>query len=597
MHTPPNTSSVIDDSLDEPTDLFDAAGNRRVFVHRTEPRPQIKNLDALPVTDRTLISYSRYHRYIGHAGVKHSIAIQASRGCPYRCFYCDVYKSAEFHFRRPVDHLFEEVKRLYDIGIRRIEFIDDIFNVHKKQFNGFFEEVLKHNLKLNFYFPTGLKGDLLEKDTIDLMVEAGARGVNLSLEHAAPRMQKVMRKNLKVDKLHENLVYITEKHPIVILTLNAMHGFPTETQEEALQTLDYIKSIRWIHFPYLHNVRIFPGTELEHFALEQGVPRKLIKESYSQSYHEIPTTLPFPAEFTRKIRTSFLMDYVLNRDRLLKILPYQMEQFSEDEINQRCRAYFPTRVNNLDDLLKLAKIDRSEIVPRTIFREEAITVVNLEEKLKEIYPPAVPKDPDALRVLLIEASPYFTTEADSREYAVFEPPLGLMALLTYVNEKMAKQVNGKIIKARIDFDSYEDLVKQIKEFNPDVIGMRIMTFYQAFFRKIMHYLRSNGIETPVVVGGPYPTASFEEILEEEMAEVAVIAEGERVFVELLEKMLENNKELPPPAVLKTIQGIAYRTDGAELSAADLVTEKGRSGGRTRAKLSGVTPEIPAHSKS
>ena len=37
---------------------------------------------------------------------------------------------------------------------------------------------------------------------------------------------------------------ITKKHPHVNLTLNAMHGFPTETEEEAMMTLNYIKSIK-----------------------------------------------------------------------------------------------------------------------------------------------------------------------------------------------------------------------------------------------------------------------------------------------------------------------------------------------------------------
>lgn len=529
-------------------------------IFRTENRPQIKFLDNLPVTDRSLIPYSRYHRYIGHAGVKHSIAIQASRGCPYRCFYCDVYKSAEFHFRRTVPHLFEEVQKLYDIGIRRIEFIDDIFNVHKKEFVGFFEEVVKRKLDMRFYFPTGLKGDLLEKETIDLIVAAGARGINLSLEHATPRMQKVMRKNLKVDKLHENLTYIGEKHPQVILALNAMHGFPTETEAEAMETLDYIKSIKWIHFPYLHNVRIFPGTELEKFALEQGVPRQLIKESQAMSYHETPTTLPFPAEFTRRVRMEFLKDYVLNRERLLAILPYQLEQFTEDELNQKYSSYFPSQVETLDDLLKLARIKREELKMRTVFDEGSVKVSDLDAKLASIAPVKAPKLKNALRLLLIELSPYFTSEVDHREYSVFEPPLGMMALLTYVNRELGPEVEGKIVKARIDFDSYDELEKAIRDFGPDLIGIRAMTFYQAFFHKTMAEFRKRGITVPVIVGGPYPTGSTEDVLQDESVSLVVNGEGERTLKEILEKCLENGKKLPGPEVLKDIQGIAFRVD-------------------------------------
>ena len=99
---------------------------------------------------------------IGHAGVKYSIAIQATRGCPYRCFYCDVYKTTLHHFRRSVDNIFEEVKLLASLGVKRIEFIDDIFNVKAKDFVAFFNKVIQHNLKVSFFFPTALKGDLLK---------------------------------------------------------------------------------------------------------------------------------------------------------------------------------------------------------------------------------------------------------------------------------------------------------------------------------------------------------------------------------------------------------------------------------------------------
>jgi len=106
-------------------------GKRSIFL--TEPRPQIKNLDMLPVIDRSLIDYDKYHQFIVMAGIKYSMAIQATRGCPYECFYCDVYKTAKFHRRRSVEHLINEIRLLADIGIKRIDFIDDIFNVNKKE--------------------------------------------------------------------------------------------------------------------------------------------------------------------------------------------------------------------------------------------------------------------------------------------------------------------------------------------------------------------------------------------------------------------------------------------------------------------------------
>ena len=101
-------------------------------IHKTPPRVQTSELDIFPYTNRKLIDYNKYHQFIGHAGVKYSFAIQATRGCPYKCFYCDIYKTSENHNRRTVKHFFNEVKQLADIGVKRFEFIDDIFNVNRK---------------------------------------------------------------------------------------------------------------------------------------------------------------------------------------------------------------------------------------------------------------------------------------------------------------------------------------------------------------------------------------------------------------------------------------------------------------------------------
>jgi len=527
-------------------------------IIKTANRPQFRNLDELPFINRSLIDYDAYHQYIGHAGVKYSMAVQATRGCPYKCFYCDIYKTAPNHFRRTDEHLFEEIQMLHDIGVRRIEFIDDIFNVNSKQFIRFFEMVIKNNLKMQFFFPTGLKGDLLTKEMIDLMVEGGSVGINLSLEHASPRMQEVMRKNLKVDVLKENLTYISEKYPSVILTLNAMHGFPSETEDEAMETLNFIKSIKWIDFPYLHNVRIFPGTELEQFALEVGIPRELIDGSQDMSYHEFAPTLPFPAEFTRAVRASFLHDYVLNKDRLLDIIPHQLEQFSEDELNQKYNSYFPSpKIKTLDDVLKLARIKRSDLRPYTPFKEESVRIPDLKNQLKKYFPVQTQhKDPD-LKVLMLDLSTYFTDDVDSREYNVLEPPLGLMALATYVHREMDNKIDIRLCKSRIDFDSYEDLYQLVLDYKPDIIGIRAMTFYKGFFHDSMAYLRDRGIETPIIAGGPYPTASYSEILDDPNIDMVAIAEGEETLLELLKRTIANKGKFPDNSELQEVGGIAF----------------------------------------
>ena len=507
--------------------------------------------------DRSLIDYTKYHKYVGHAGRKYSMAMQATRGCPYKCFYCDIYKTTINHYRRSVDNIIEEVKILYDMGIRRIEFIDDIFNVNVKHCASFFNSVVKAGMDIEFMFPNGLKGDLFTKELLDIMIAGGLRGMNLSLEHASPRMQKVMRKNLDVEKFRENIQYVATKYPSVVVGLYTMHCFPTETEEEAHETLNFIKSIKWVHFPYMFNVRVFPGTEIEHFALEQGISKKVIEDSQDMSYAEGSPTIAFSKEFTTMIRARFIKEYMLNKERLLKVLPHQMKMFTENELDQKYKAYFPSTINTLNDLLNVVGIKRSELEVQECLDEKKIEVPNLKSKIEKHFPPKK-KDKDSLKFLLIDLSTYYMKDWDNREYNVIEPPLGLMALMSYINtQDIANKVHSKMIKSFIDFNSNDELVELIKDYNPDVIGVRAMTFYRNFFHDAIDHVRKKNISTPIIVGGPYPTASYTEVLKDKNIDVVVIAEGEITITDILKRTLKNNKRFPDKEELKDVPGIAF----------------------------------------
>jgi radical SAM superfamily enzyme YgiQ (UPF0313 family) len=138
-----------------------------------ERRTQISDLDILPMWDRGLIDYAKYHQYVGQSGIRYEMTMQGTRGCPFRCFYCDVQHLTPYHRRRSPENIFEEVKYLAGIGVKRIEFIDDAFNVNPKEFKRFFRMMIDSKLDMSIYFQSGLRGDMLDKEGIDLMIEGG----------------------------------------------------------------------------------------------------------------------------------------------------------------------------------------------------------------------------------------------------------------------------------------------------------------------------------------------------------------------------------------------------------------------------------------
>jgi amino acid adenylation domain-containing protein len=525
--------------------------------HLTGRRPQITDLDSLPIPDRSLVSYDKYRSYIGFGRVKNCISIQGTRGCPYKCAYCHKIWPKK-HVFRSAENLVEEVKLYYDMGVRRFAVIDDIFNVNVKNSSRFYELIIKNGLDVHFFFPTGIRGDILTEDYIDLMIEAGVIDFAVALETASPRLQKLIGKNLDIEKLHRNIEYICKKYPRVILELFTMHGFPSETEEEAVATLEFIKSRKWLHFPYINILRIYLNTDMEKLAIAHGISRQSIIEADTLSQHDFADTLPFDRSFTKKYQSEFLNEYFLNRERLLHVLPHQMKVFTRDELAQRYDSYLPVDIHRFEDFLEFAGIKEEEldIKQEDVLDEKSIEVPNLDEKIKSHFPVKAPV-PDAPRLLLLDLSQFFKAESSHMLYDVHEPPLGLMTLMTYLKREFAGKINGKVAKSRIDFDTYEELREILEVFKPDLIGIRTLTFYKEFFHEAVAMIRHWGIDVPIIAGGPYATSDYATILQDRNVDLVVMGEGESTFTELVNAILENGGKLPGEDVLKEIKGMAF----------------------------------------
>ncbi len=530
-------------------------------LHITAPRPAIKEFDAMPMPDRSLVDYDKYAQHIGLALVKNSITMQATRGCPYKCAYCHKIWP-KTHTARSAENIFSEVKHYYDLGVRRFSFIDDIFNLKIENSRRFFEQVIKHRLNrdIHLLFPSGLRADLLTRDYIDLMVEAGTINVGLAVETASPRLQKLIQKNMDIDKLREMAEYICRTHPHVLLDIFSMLGFPSEIEEEAYMTLDFIKNLKWAHFVFISLLKIFPNTDMEKIALEQGFSYDDILESENLRFYQVSKGGQFDENVTFKYQADFLNNYFLKKERLLHVLPHQMRVLTEDEIIKKYDSFLPADIKTFDDLLQLGGITREELGTEGFLEEEKIRVPGLNQKIRTSVPAYHPHE-DALRLLLLDVTMNFSDQ-DYHLYDLVEAPLGLMYLLTYIHKTYSSRVNGKIAKSRIDFDSYEELKQLLDDYKPHVIGIRSLSTYRDFFHSTVSAIRQMGVKVPIIAGGPYATSTYNLLLRDPHIDLAVMGEGEITFAEIIGKMLENHNLLPSPDALKEIKGIVFRSHHA-----------------------------------
>ena len=163
-----------------------------------------------------------------------------------------------------------------------------------------------------------------------------------------------------------------------------------------------------------------------------------------------------------------------------------------------------------------------------------------------------------MKVLFLDVTHLFSDGEEQAFTRFAEPPLGHMYLATNLKHYLKEKVECKVCKSYIDFDSLTELYKIIDEFKPDLIGFRAMTIYKDFFHSIAKSVRKQYPQIPIVAGGPYPTSSYKEVIQDSNIDVVLIGEGENTLNELAKAMYENDKKLPDHDVLKNIKGLCYK---------------------------------------
>lgn len=257
-------------------DLKDGKAPERV-IRGVKP-----DLDAIPFMDREIFG-------AGEMPVDHFLRIPfvtiiAGRGCLYNCSFCQPAERLIFGpkvRRRSVGNVIEELKAIREeSGFQSLMMHDDCLTEDRHWVIDFCDQYRKNGFRQPFVCQS--RADIICKneDMVRLMARSGLAMFMIGFESGNQRVLNFLRKGTKVDQNYK-AADICKKHGVRVWA-NFMLGIPTETNDEALDTLRMIQKIK----PYRASPAFFtplPGSDLYSYCAENDLSLIKSHSDYSRS--------------------------------------------------------------------------------------------------------------------------------------------------------------------------------------------------------------------------------------------------------------------------------------------------------------------------
>jgi len=220
-------------------------------IHKNTLRPLIKDLDSLPLPDRSI--YAQY----GVLGKR--LRFMTGRGCPYHCSFCvnsfrnGLYPNEKYLRKRSVPDIIAELKEIkFKYQPRAIRFEDDVFVLNKQWLRQFKDEYKKHiSLPFHCYItPAGVNEEIISD-----LKNSGCHSIAMGIQSGNEKLrEQVMERKYSNEQVIE-AANIIKKYNIKLYA-EYMFGVPHETPEMMWETLELSTKIKannsWasIFYPY-----------------------------------------------------------------------------------------------------------------------------------------------------------------------------------------------------------------------------------------------------------------------------------------------------------------------------------------------------------
>jgi radical SAM superfamily enzyme YgiQ (UPF0313 family) len=200
-----------------------------------------------------------------------TVPLQTKLGCHFKCIYCTYRKieGNQYRLSNPEEAV-TTIISLASRGYRHIEFVDNVFNSpydHALSICELLAQV-KHGASLQ---SLELNPLFIDDTLITAMERAGFSGMGITVESASDSVLDGLGKGFTAEHVYK-AAEVIKRHKIPCVWIFMMGG-PNETRETVAETLQFAENYIRPHDVAFFGlgIRIYPGTELESLARQQGV--------------------------------------------------------------------------------------------------------------------------------------------------------------------------------------------------------------------------------------------------------------------------------------------------------------------------------------
>ncbi|MGO9013744.1 MAG: B12-binding domain-containing radical SAM protein [Dissulfurispiraceae bacterium] len=208
-----------------------------------------------------------YHEFLGE--LPGSVTVQTKRGCHMECIYCSTPLLEGKHCRsRDMLSCVSEMASLNrEKNIRRFYVVDNVFNFPISGAKNFCREIIAQGIKVNWQ--AILNPAFGDEELFELMGKSGCRFISLGNDSGHELILRNLRKGFTLANVRK-AARLARANGIKYGCF-LLFGGPGETQETVMQSIEFVDKLSPDIVTLKAGIRIYPGTQLEAIAREEGI--------------------------------------------------------------------------------------------------------------------------------------------------------------------------------------------------------------------------------------------------------------------------------------------------------------------------------------